>query len=817
MRDFLFRQLFSFVMVVNFLMNGIAAFGQVRRPARPATVPAKTEKKQGCAGGWSGVVTYTKTLKDSLESDEPGIRKDTDRIKHKTSRDYTYTGRTVIDGSIPQQPVVTSNVTFTDNDLSWGQEKVFDTCNSRENGHWFIIEGTDDRQTQAQVSGPARSFNLSVDETGGTYNFSLQLPDANGAFKREEHVRKSGHCQPKNNEPFDRTTNEPTKIDGESISVNSQKMDPNDPDHLSGTKIWGDDGKGDVRSFIYQVTWRFTRCPQKLLITELKFEHPKFPNYEDWKEIDETIGTIDGNHIKVKAKVLNMSAEAKYADLKVVETYKGDKYNGAYPDQPLPDAESSFRIEPGEEKELEFIWDSEGQSWFDDGRPHLLHRIKAELSENNQKKDEKKERLNIAPKPLVLVNGMYSDHQIWEPLYQNLLSADHSYRWKAYAVGAEPQFGVLRMGKWNGTDASFNSVYDNAEQLAKYVKHAQLESNAWHVELVAHSTGGLVGRLYLQKYMPVVPDGRPQVKHLIMLGTPNGGVPCIDVLVGKLGMFKNDQRPLQELTNAAMLDFNKYVVNTGGTKLSALAGNPVPIVCGGFEWNDGFVTVRSAKYGISDTSESNDLNYQLVDAKNFGNFVLPHLVTGPKGTYPLPVKSDPTDWRRWQLASQNYDMNNASGSVRGSEWMLPADTSYAAIFGDRRTATGTGGPSATPSEIQPSVAEQTFAKQLTIGPKQTVVIDLPVIASPNLGLTFMAQPGVSVSLLNEQGVLVSRDPGDSPFANVMFRTLLTKRPVTNSVWKLKIENTTAAEQLFAGFSWSMAELPVPATGPVKNK
>ena len=95
MRNFFFRQLFSFVMVVNFLMNGIAAFGQVRRPARPAAVPAKTEKKQGCAGGWSGVVTYKRTLKDSLESDEPGIRKDLDRIKHKTSRDYDYTARAI--------------------------------------------------------------------------------------------------------------------------------------------------------------------------------------------------------------------------------------------------------------------------------------------------------------------------------------------------------------------------------------------------------------------------------------------------------------------------------------------------------------------------------------------------------------------------------------------------------------------------------------------------------------------------------------------------------------------------------------------------
>ena len=282
---------------------------------------------------------------------------------------------------------------------------MWDSCGAWKPEHWFIIDSTDDRQTQAQATGSAESFNLSVDEFGGTYNFSLQFPKANGIFKREEHIKRSGHCQPKNNEPYDRSTNEPT-IEGGSLSID-EKIDPKNPDKLAGTKVWGDDGSGQVRSFVFQVSWRFTRCPQKLLITDLKFEHPKFPNFEDWKEIEDPKGTIDGNRIKVKATVLNMSAETKYADLKVAETYKGDKYNYARPDETLPNGDISLRLEGGEEREVEFIWDSEGQAWFDDGRPHLLHRIKAELSENNQKKDEKEKPLNIAPKPLILLHGIW--------------------------------------------------------------------------------------------------------------------------------------------------------------------------------------------------------------------------------------------------------------------------------------------------------------------------------------------------------------------------------------------------------------------------
>ncbi len=371
-----------------------------------------------------------------------------------------------------------------------------------------------------------------------------------------------------------------------------KRSTPNDPDHLSGTKTWGDDGTGQVRSFVYQVTWRFTRCPQKLLITELKFEHPKFPNYEDWKEIDETIGTIDGNRIKVKAKVLNMSAETKYADLKVAETYKGDKYNGARPDEPIPDGESSLRIEPAKNgTRVHLGFRGAGvvrRRPAASAAPHQSRAFGKQPEERRKGKaaEYRSETADTCPRHL------YRSPDLGAALSKSSVG-ESQLSLESVRGRANTQFGVHAHGQMeSGRTASSDSVYDNADQLAKYVKHAQDDSNAWHVDMVAHSTGGLVARLYLHKLMPNVPDARPQVKHLIMLGTPNGGVPCIDVFVGKLGMFKHDQRPLQELTNASMLDFNKYVVNTGGAKLSALAGNPVPLVCGGFEWNDGFVTVK---------------------------------------------------------------------------------------------------------------------------------------------------------------------------------------------------------------------------------
>ncbi len=49
--------------------------------------------------------------------------------------------------------------------------------------------------------------------------------------------------------------------------------------------------------------------------------------------------------------------------------------------------------------------------------------------------------------------------------------------------------------------------------------------------IVAHSMGGLISRHYIHQFMPPnYQDGRPQIAHLVMLGTPNMGSPCADVM-----------------------------------------------------------------------------------------------------------------------------------------------------------------------------------------------------------------------------------------------------------------------------------------------
>jgi hypothetical protein len=113
MHNTYFKKIYTALNLLSLLLGSFAAVAQsqVKKGITPKT--ATTAQKQApkrCAGGWSGVVTFTKTLKDSLDSDEPGIRKSIDRIKHKTSRDLEYKARAVVDSCAdPRHLVVNTN------------------------------------------------------------------------------------------------------------------------------------------------------------------------------------------------------------------------------------------------------------------------------------------------------------------------------------------------------------------------------------------------------------------------------------------------------------------------------------------------------------------------------------------------------------------------------------------------------------------------------------------------------------------------------------------------------------------------------------
>ena len=305
---------------------------------------------------------------------------------------------------------------------------------------WRVMSGNfaSKSQTTANASGVEANVSIGVNDDG-TYSVSVGLPSIQGQTSGSQTSSFSGQCTPKEGKNFSLPATA-TGVEGNSISTDGRnRLNPSDPNRISGsyTKTW--------QNVTETITWNLQKCGSPLRITDLQFEDMKYPNWNDWQEIVEQRGTIDGNLVKIKAKILNESGETKYADVRFKETYKGDKWDGARPDAPLDDEVISTRIDANSEQTVEFVWDSSGYSWFDDGRPKLLQRIKAELEENGKKIDEKTENLKIAPKPLVLVHGLWSSWEAWSS-WQNILTTSHSYDWKAFPVGEKPEHGKMNTG-----------------------------------------------------------------------------------------------------------------------------------------------------------------------------------------------------------------------------------------------------------------------------------------------------------------------------------------------------------------------------------
>src|SRR5690606_37404506 len=149
----------------------------------------------------------------------------------------------------------------------------------------------------------------------------------------------------------------------------------------------------------------------------------------------------------------------------------------------------------------------------------------------------------------------------------------------------------------------------------------QKDRNAWHVDIVAHSMGGLISRRYIHATMPIAPDGKPRVTHLVMLGTPNAGSPCADYLSIPLEAAGRSMEALRELRPSVVRQFNAVHVNRKGVPFSVFVGNPVPPpLCRMFSMSDGVVAEGSAMWMIDDHVRQGVLHTDMTGTGPFSDF-----------------------------------------------------------------------------------------------------------------------------------------------------------------------------------------------------
>ena len=758
----------------------------VAQQARLVSSSGSQPKKgaQTCSAAWTGRVTYARTQSDAHSKTVPRV---SGRGEDKTDFQMSYNYRATI--AVVESPEkngasdgkASINHTFTSNETVVAKES-----NSCDRGKsWREMSGTSTSKTQTTGSASGVAANVSVGvNTDGTYTVGVGLPPIQGKTTGSQTSSFSGQCTPKEGKNFNLPPVE-TSIDGNSLtSDGSNRSNPDQPNRLSGSysKTW--------QNVTETITWNLQKCGAPLRLVEMKFEQPKFPNFDDWQEVVEQTGTIDGNMVKIKATVLNASGETKFADVKFKETYKGDKWDGARPDAALGESVVSVRLEPGEEREVELVWDSSGYAWFDDGRPRLVQRIKAELEEDGKKTDEMTKNLKVAPKPLVLVHGLWSNWHAWET-WQNILTTTHSYDWKAFPVGEHPEKGLMNTGgAFLSTDPT-GGIFENSQQLGKYVRYAQEERNAWHVDVVAHSMGGLIARHYIHAFMPPSPDGRPQVTHLIMLGTPNLGSPCADVMDAAFNVLGKTVEAVRQLKPSVVAEFNRVTTTRKGVKFSALAGNPLPVLCKSVSWNDGVVPVESATWHVKDNALSKNVHTELTGTEDFSSFVKPRLAIGPHG---------------------NHNPEAPEQSAKRKQADRDASNPFAPFFVNASYEPGVSVAASTASRTQTSVAQgngtedfrPAFAKELTLAPKQVVEIEIPVPAGSDFGITFMADASVSATLFDERGAMRGKSLAGSPESKGFFRTIFVEQIAGGATWKLKLENTGAFSANVVISAWNGA-------------
>jgi hypothetical protein len=142
---------------------------------------------------------------------------------------------------------------------------------------------------------------------------------------------------------------------------------------------------------------------------------------------------------------------------------------------------------------------------------------------------------------------------------------------------------------------SFNPLYtpktvkENAEQAWTYIDALRKDLNAWEVDVVGHSMGGIITR---QMLFDRGWEAQGAIRQVVMLGTPNGGSFCANIL------------PIPSnypLFTSVMTGFNVLRPRYPGVSSTLYYSSPVPSPCSsllngldGIEFSDPVVQPWSA-------------------------------------------------------------------------------------------------------------------------------------------------------------------------------------------------------------------------------
>lgn len=87
-----------------------------------------------------------------------------------------------------------------------------------------------------------------------------------------------------------------------------------------------------------------------------------------------------------------------------------------------------------------------------------------------------------------------------------------------------------------------------------------------------------------------------------------------------------------------------------------------------------------------------------------------------------------------------------------------------------------------------------FAELVTLAPRQTLDVPVPVKAGRTMGVTLLAAPDVSANLIDDRGGTAGASLTKTPSAHQPFRSIRVERPVVGGDWTLRLENGGESER-----------------------
>lgn len=475
-----------------------------------------------------------------------------------------------------------------------------------------------------------------------------------------------------------------------------------------------------------------------------------------WTPFSGAEGTVDGNQVRVVATVENPSGVPHTLPVRFLN---GETH------QPLQEGLVDVALNPGQSAEVTYAWDTEGWAW---DRPaseapeaHPNRAVEVRLGSEAVLYDVWNEPIQVRAKPVFFVHGLNSNAATWAPYTSLLLEAN--YTWRAFAVPG------LRTGNDLIAQEESATLLQNAATLHQYIDQIRREQHAWHVDIVAHSMGGLISRQYIHSFMAAASAedarvNRPLVRHLVMLGTPNQGSECAtwSLVMNTSSGVPNRNAPLQLMPEYVAF-FNTEVTRQKGVQFSVLAGHGTPYVC----WlpegtnSDGVVMVPSAHYTYTDIGLTASNHIEMTGSRaDFLAWVKPHLISS----------------------------TGASA---------------------QRTTTAPG-VSAT-AVSHPQITQVTG---ITLAPGETRDIPIVVPAGKNLGVMLRTAHAVSATLRDPSGAAVQTS--DRAPVDQEFRSLAVAAP-TAGTWILRLasdetKTTDAAVGVGLGESALVARAEVVGSG-----